>query len=1552
MRATQTATQNPLGLNIDFLFGRGFLWARGERLADWVVLESLRMEIPDLQFPFDARGGLGRFRHTRCLVREIELSISEAGLQELLARAASQLEGFEELRVRLIEGAAHISLKLRAFGADTHVSFRVALIPPEPPRADEIHLSIYDYRAFGPLPYPARLMAFELLKSLLNTPALRPPGRGESFTVGIAGDILSFRPLKLMLLYLFPRVGWKLPNLGGVDLEGARIRPGQLSVRATSSQGRWRQEPAEEAASRSFQISRTQEGSRAVAAYEAKDLFSNIDQVLFDGEVDRALEQLAGAREIYGAHPELISRALDCLLADPNPSHLAEAWALCQELLREDPEDLQALLAMPIIARLERRPRAEILSHYDALAERLRARQELDDWVLCELAAAQLVAEEDPAQATRRLRAILKLAPRNLEALERMRELAARAADWDTYEEVLKRLTGVYSERDSLKRTYLELAHHLMDRRGQATEARLYLERVLRLDPSDLDALDTLGQGYVLSEEPLRALRAFGSAARAARARGHIARAAALKVRVARLWRDELGNESEALLAARRALELLDLEEARGQDPDQGRAPGEGGARAHPLDRVEYLELAASLSEARERWGEALRWREELAHLLEELVEAPEPPEARADTPGSALGGLATLGELDGDEDDGGLSPGQALRRRLVDAQRALAMVYLQRDRPEAAAAHWRRVLELAPHDEQAASQLERHYRAAGRPEQLIAFYKELIERTEGRPERGVELRRKLARLYQTLQMTEEAIDQLREALRLAPRSALARQEAVELLRAAGRFETLRDLLGGLLVQVRDRQVRRELLLEQARLLVGELGQPRQAARAFFEALDLRPTDPEALEGARRALRAIVAAEGHDAPAPVGPDTTARLLERVLQRLVDLREDALERAQLLDELAALAGARGAEGAAREARRRARQLRERLAREQDAESGRAVDARLDELLGDPDAPRPGLGREPSGARSSGGFDRDALERKTRPKIKLPGQRLRQGGAGDAAADEALGSERPPRPGAQTVEAPAVDLGALAQGLGAPGRPPAEGGDEGGGAGDDDELLGDEFLESFRAKIDQVWKVSGSLEDASRQRGVSDLLSRSGAAAGGAERRLNKPTLEDMEPAQGPPSQAPRDLDSAPEPGARPGLGPLEEQIERARQADDPEDLARRLEALLERALAEGDPVELPEGRIVALSRELGELLYYDLEDAARAREHLERARQLDPQGAGAQISVLNALESIYEESGQLDRRIRLLEARLEGADTEDLATTYRLLIAQLHWDERQDLEAARAQLDAILERDGRHEAAHRLLAQIASEREQWSEAARHYEVMLSERSGGLDEVELERDLADLYLHRLERPARAHRHYEGVLEAAPADAQALEGIKQCQAMEQDWEGYLGSLGRELGLLIGQPEGVDLRDRQAVQVDRVPMVLRDAASQILSDAAHIAEQELGQPRQALDLWGAAFELWPEHVEALKRRIALGRELEDTEAVAEDLERWADLLLDARERFEALLESARLWRDELEDPERARQLLAQAIAVAAELDEPPEALAEARRELQRLQR
>ncbi|MEZ4458938.1 MAG: hypothetical protein R3E66_04275 [bacterium] len=857
---------NPLGLNLDFLFGRGYLWARGERLSDWMNLDHLRMEIPDLSFPFDARGGLNRFRNTRCLVREIELSTSEVGLGDLLRQSAGEIQGFDALDVHFLDGAVHVTTRVRSLGANTWLSFKFALIPPEPSRADEVHLSVYDYRAFGPLPFPARLLAFEFITRLLNSPGLRPPGRGQSFTVGIAGDILSLRPLKLMLLHIFPGVGWKLPNLSNVVLEGAHIRPGLMTLRAASHDAGWTSHTPQ-----SFHVASTADGARALAAYEAKDLFSNGDQALFARRMRQAIDLYSGYRDIYGLHPELVSRLFDVLLADPTPSNLAHAESICRELEADDPTDLRARLVRPVLAQLNGR-REDVAPAFTRLSEALRERGDTHDWILAQIALADYLVDSAPNVAAGHLREVLKLSPRNRTALEMLRTIYEEGGDSAGTEEVLKRLTGVYTDRDSLTKTYLTLAQHLIDRQGEVGEARIYLERVLRLDPSQLEALDILGESYLVSEEPLRALKAFGSAARAAEARKLPVRAARLHMRMASIWASAVDDPTQALLSVRRALSLCE------NVPDDMLKPGE---------RIAFLEAAIELCEQRERWEEAVGYRVDAIPVLERLVEATR-----------------------GDERD-------LYIERVLRMHRDLARSYATRERGDAAASHWRRVLDLSPGDSEAIGQLEAHYRMGGRPEQLIELYQDVLRAADS-VETRVDAHLHLAGIYATLAMAQDAATHALEALKLNPNHLNARQQVETLLGDSRQFERWRDTLTALMPRITERNARWAAVLSLARAHQ-KLGALAEATRQYMEAVQLRPGELAGLMGARDSLESLVSRDGYDAPNPTGEGSAAHLLERVVGRLAEVGPSPAQRVEAYIRVAELATVRGDTIAATDAR---------------------------------------------------------------------------------------------------------------------------------------------------------------------------------------------------------------------------------------------------------------------------------------------------------------------------------------------------------------------------------------------------------------------------------------------------------------------------------------------------------------------------------------------------------------------------------------------------------------------------------------------------------
>lgn len=1383
---SNSRVQHPLPLHLDLVFGKGFLSAEDVPLADWLTLESLRMEIPDLSFPFEGGGGVERFQQTRCKVRDIALSVDESGLASRLRRATSSLDEFEEMRIRFQEDALHVSLRLDAFGTETAFSFRVALVPPEPPRADEIHLSLYDYRWFGPLPYPARLLAFEWLTGVLDHPAFATSGRGRPYQVGIAGDMASFRPFKMLLLEVFPKRGWKLPDLSEVVLDDVRMAPGELTIRASGEDDQWTSgdDPVED-------LRESREGRRALAAYESKDLFAPADEALFDGEIDEALELLSSYREQYGLHPHLASRMLDCLLADPSGAQLAEARAICEELVADNPDDLRAHLARPLLAMISEGEDAA-LEPYEELSDLLRERDDTPDWILSELVVADLLDRDDPDRAADRLREVLRTAPHSRPVLERLRTLYRRLEDWNQLEDVLKRLTSIYDDRERLRETYLELARHLMHRTQAVGEARHYLQKALAIDSDDLEALEALGESYTLGDKPMRAVKALASAARTAEARGESTRARELQFRVARLWRDELDDPGQALLSARRAIATTETE----------RGPASSLDRPRAIEYARQLEFAADLCEELDRGEEALGHWAEVVNLLERLVGADDVPEK-------------PVGEVESPDPSSPVG-------RLAEAHRRQADLYLERDRSAAAEQQWERVLELDPADTETADRLARHYWADDRTDDLVELLQWRL-RTESSPSRSAALHRRLADVYEEIGDDEKAEQHLDNARRFAeridedpPENPWRKHEA----------ETAPVV---------------ESSVEEPPPPEEQTDDSEPAAETDSgpaSSPDLVPPEPDATD---RGERETPVSDGSAEQSGSEPD------------LDDLEEQ-------LDE----------------ARRR-------------------YESDVEETLGEAGGTDPGLGTD----LDSSDFDTTSETR------RLPDS--------SSVVEHEQRIERSKRP-----------------------TPSAEG--PGSADGEQEEQGEDPSLEEFRDEYRELLEAGEEAgADAPSVDPTAPAEEESPSEASDAGDELEVPAPDSLsEPAsdaddvdesspEGPAGDAPSDLRETLQAHRPPSP---EERIERARASDDPNRLADVLGDILEAHERSSGSVDLDADRALEIRRELAELLYYELEDADEARPHLEALRRDDPEGYGSDSEVLRALETIYERSGETERRISILEARLAETDDPEMADNFRLLLARLHWREQEEAETAERLLRETLETSPDHEGAHRLLAEIRRDQEDWEAAAHHLERVLELAGSGLDAVELARDYADLLREHLDAPEEAADYYTSVLEEAPGDARALEGLQSCRTATGDWRAYLEGLGHELGLLLGRTSALGPEEMAELEERSVPDTERVPASEILVEAAEVATSELGDDELARRLYGGAHRVWPEFVEALERRIELDRSLDKPRHLAEDLERYARALLDPNRRIDALVEAADIWRD-LGDLERAIESLEQALSV-----------------------
>ncbi len=1314
--------KNPLGLHLDFLFGKGYLWAKEEGISDWIILQHLKMEIPDLAFPFDITTGLTRFQHTRCFGREISFDVSEVGLGDLLRQGIKEIDGFDDLQINFLDGAAHITVRVKALGADTFLSFRAALISPEPSRGDEVHLSLYDYRAYGPLPYPARILGFELLSRLLQTKSLRPPGKGSAYKIGIAGDLLNLRPIKILLLHVFVSAGWKLPDLSSISLQEVRISPGRLSIISHSPDINTPQPELRE------QFGRSQESAKSIAAYEAKDLFMRGDNALFASDVQSAYQHYSELRQSYGNNPELNERILDCLLSMPTLANLAEAESICRDLEKMDADNIRAKLVRATIAGLRDKDAA---GAFEKLSASLRESSQVYDFILSELARSQFIARSDPERAARILADLLNVAPRNRGILEELRRLYERIGNTSELEGVLKRLTGVYSDRQSLSETYLELANHLMNRRGEVGEARIFLERVLRLEPTHLEALEILGESYILSKEPLRALKAFSSAARAAENFSNHFDAAQMMFRVSRIWIDEVGDIDQALLAIRRSLELTKLAKKV-----SGKA----------------LLFAANLCKERELFDESIGYYLDAANVFE----SNKLPESKISA---------------------------------AQAHLSLGKIYYQRERLAPAADHLERSFTIEPSSLIVLDLLAEVHRELGQSDKLLALYKDATQSLP-KTEVAAEIHARMADLMAQLGLSKHAEKALYEALAIHPDHRGARLSLFALLAKEERFQELRDVAKRFIAQRNATHAKAEVLLDWA-LNLGEEERLSVLASAF----DYSPANPEIID-------AILSNY-----TPKADGQLRSILERIAKSsgdpFADRAKDFLVQSTQIPTPTRLKAPKRVED---------------------------IDARLDDILD---------------RQSLSSLDRDS--EKTEPNINtIPELAAKVSGEHDKKIPTLALSEK-----------------------------------------------GKEKLELFRKKLDKNLRTHATLPKPEDLRDGTPL-----AKILGKKKEL-KPNVDILS------------------------------------LRKDPQKYVLHLEEELK---LEGD-----EKHRLSIKKELGETYFFELEDNEKARPFLESLRDEDPGGLGADEAILSALESIYEESGDIDARIDILKNRYHRSESEEMKEVYAILIAQIIWEEFEDLERAKEWIRPLLEKDRMHEAANRLAAELHFEAGVFETSVKHFSNVLEVAPDGLDAIEVERKMADIYLNELEEPKKAKAHYQNVLKSAPGDARALDGIKQAQAKVKDWIGYSGSLAHELGLLLGKVRDFDIHSARLIDPEDIVVHVRVPASQIYNDLAKVLEGELFDFATAFQMYGISYALWPDNVESLEGRIKLARNLNEGEALSAGLEQLADMLFDAQAKFDALTEAGRLCLEK--DPERSRSLFASAIAIAEADDKKTTGLEEARR-------
>lgn len=900
---------------------------QGAQLPQGAHVGELVIELPHVEFPFDFRDGVARFRHHRGVARALDLALEARLLLDWLHGASrGRLTG------RAVDDAlvlfGQVDPDAKGGGIRSRFSLRARLLPDPQPllpglsgAEDEptLLLSLHDMRVYGVCSEPWPTLAGRVLDLL-------PADLVVERTLTTA----RLRLVRPALAWALSGLAWKLPELGHLEALGVELRDGVLRARFASASPRQRA-PSEGASppitidAASAMEAMGELGMRGaferfVEDLELKRHHGQIDRLLAKGQVREAVAEVYRALD-GPPRPGFLAQRLIGICAS-RPILYDEGDKVCRELLASHPMYPDALAGLASLA-IGRGRIEEAAVHLERLSGALSGAWASGDSTAADLVLAEILREIDPTEARAALERVIARAPDHEEALEGLIALAEHAGDHAHAMSLYKRLLFAARSTERTRDAGLRLARHALDKK-QPEEARVFLKLVLEAAPNDLDAQLALADVEAQEGHDADALKVLEAALRTVPPTDGQAMAR-LVSRLARLLLERSGDQRDRSRARRvlwRAVDAIGLGDAQALElarlaidagePELADRYGERIERESPL----WPRAACARARAWLLRGEAQR---ALQTVLDVIERYPSDDEALE---------LLTTCTPDLDSRERLLHTlKQAAERVTNPTQRARVRVTLGRlyeslDLDWDAIAPYEAVLADDPDGPWAEEVAERLLALYGRHGMWPAHQElcaSLMNRAEEPAERVPLLVRFGRVALRELGQPDRAREPLGTAVELAPR----RTEALELLRdtleALGEGAALIPVLRRLESVHGDERVKTDARVRLAELQLEVLGAPGQARATLSRLGGSAEHDPRVGELKQRLGLAPRAAEvertpaaeaqpGREAPATyeealraadeVGALAALAILDRVLDR-DPLHIPSLELARLL-----------------------------------------------------------------------------------------------------------------------------------------------------------------------------------------------------------------------------------------------------------------------------------------------------------------------------------------------------------------------------------------------------------------------------------------------------------------------------------------------------------------------------------------------------------------------------------------------------------------------------------------------------------------------------
>jgi len=275
-------------------------------------------------------------------------------------------------------------------------------------------------------------------------------------------------------------------------------------------------------------------------------------------------------------------------------------------------------------------------------------------------------------------------------------------------------------------------------------------------------------------------------------------------------------------------------------------------------------------------------------------------------------------------------------------------------------------------------------------------------------------------------------------------------------------------------------------------------------------------------------------------------------------------------------------------------------------------------------------------------------------------------------------------------------------------------------------------------------------------------------------------------------------------------------------------------------------------------------------------------------------------ALGALADLYESTADWRELVDVLERQVRI--TEDGGAQVRLLqrLGRV-WGEQLGRERNALECwEKILELDSRNVPALRAMAALHRASGSWDSLAETLERLISAGDGVLSPAEqrdLYAEIGHLKGEFLYRPSEAIEAWRSVLQIAPGDLPALAALEGLLTREERWQECIEVLERRASVL----------DDRSAQVD------------ILLQAAQMWQDKVGNTDEATKVYERALEKDPRRIEASLALEPIYRERKTWDRLIELLLARVDRVDSASGRIEILQSVARIYEQELKEPDHA---------------------------------